>query len=95
MRSFNHSMKAIQIFRDPVQFPRGAGECLRDRIHEHPLDRHHLHFLRALVDNPSEDAKLQDQAGTVDFENFMLIQPRIENFRKNYTLSSIPRFAWF
>ncbi|HWX31281.1 MAG TPA: hypothetical protein VNZ53_28065 [Steroidobacteraceae bacterium] len=88
-------MKTVQFFCYPVQFPRRAGEGLRDRLNKYSLDRHHLHFLRTLADCTSDGAKLKDQIGTVDFENIVLIEPRIESLRKIYTLSSIPSFAWF
>src|SRR5690242_4995125 len=88
-------MKTAQIFCDPVQFPRGAREGLRDWCNKYPLDRHHLHFFGTLTDCASDAAKLKDQIGTVDFEKIALIEPRIESLRKICASSSILSFAWF
>ena len=88
-------MKTAQIFCDPMQFPRGAGEGLRDWRNKYPLDRNHLHFLSTLTDCTLDAAKLKGQIGTVDFEKIVLIEPRIESLRKICASSSILSFAWF
>ena len=69
MSVFNHPIKAVQVLREAVQFPRGARQVLGDRLNKHPFDRHHLHFFGSLIDCPSDGAKLKDQIGTIDLEN--------------------------
>ncbi len=69
----DHPVKSVQIFRDPIQLPRGARESLRNRLNKYPLNRDHLHVLCTLIDCASDGAKVKNQIGTIDLENLGVI----------------------
>jgi hypothetical protein len=73
MSVLNHPIEAVQVLREAVQLPGGARQGLGDWLNKHPLNRHHLHFLRSLINCPSDAAKLKDKIGTVDLENLGVI----------------------
>jgi hypothetical protein len=85
----DHPIKAMQVFREAVQLPRGAGESLRKRLNKYSLDRHHLHFLGTLIDCAPDGAKLMYQIGTVDLENLGVISfQQVEQLIRGFWVNS-------
>jgi hypothetical protein len=89
LRRLYELKSAVQISGGGAQLLSTTSERSRESLIEHPLDRDHLHFLRALVDYTTEASQLKDCVETIDLENLSITRQRIKRFPNNGTWSKV------